>query len=122
MADEYELAFDFEELSVAINGKTNASNLWAGVADLDGDDDGFSVVAITLEGETIYRKNYLAAFNDELFKRISAVIENPKTAIGREAKDAWDDMRRSAREDAHDAYQSAKADAQRDQMNERESV
>lgn len=103
--DTLETFFDFEELNIAVCGKAAQGMMLYGTATLEGDDDGFNVVSIRLEGGTHLRRRGngglgLPAFEDELFKRIAAVIENPKTPIGKLASDAWDDVREEAREAA----------------------
>ena len=105
--DTLETEFRFEELSIVINGKFAPGMMLFGTATLTGDDDGFSVSFIELDGGTRLKKRnggtWMAMstpFEDELFARISAVIENRKTDIGRQAYDKWDEVREEAREAA----------------------
>jgi hypothetical protein len=93
-----ELDFEFEELNIVICGKIADGMMLYGTATLEGDEDGFSVDTIKLEHGPLLRRRgnghlgFPSAFEDELFKRISAVIENPKTAIGRRADTEWAGM------------------------------
>lgn len=102
--DTIETNFDFEELAITICGKFATGMMIYGTAVLTGDDDGFYVSAIELEGGTMLKRSgngYLgfpALFEGELFARIAAVIENPKTHIGKLASDTWDEAREEARE------------------------
>lgn len=104
MSHSLETTFEFEELSIILFGRISTGNHWFGTATLEGDEDGFFVSHIALAGGTHIRRRgngtlgLPAQFEDELFKRIAAVIENPKTAIGKAAADAW----RWLVSDAHD--------------------
>lgn len=99
-----ELEFDFEELSVAICGTVANGVMLYGTATLEGDEEGFTVDSVRLDGGPALRKRgngwmgFPAPFEDELFKRIAAVIENPKTVIGAHAKREWADAVEQARE------------------------
>lgn len=92
-----EVEIEFEELSISLyDGPTARGIMIYGRACLEGDEDGFSVNAIRIDGTTWFRPGSLARlgkptqFEDELFARIAAVIENPKTAIGKAARLEWD--------------------------------
>ena len=105
--DTLECEFEFEEMNIVVNGKSAPGMMLFGTAMLTGDDDGFSVTFIELEGGTQLRKRnggtwaaMVTPFEDELFARIAAVIENRKTAIGAAAEMAWCKVREDAREAA----------------------
>ncbi len=105
MTDYLETEFFFEELNIVVNGRFATGMMLNGTATLTGDDDGFSVSFIELDGGTTLRKcnagiSGMHKFEDELFARIASVIENPKTHIGKLASSAWDDVREDAREAA----------------------
>jgi hypothetical protein len=93
--DTLEMQFEFEELNIPICGKSAPGLMLYGQATLTGDEDGFSVVSIRLEGGTHLRKRgngvlgFPSAFEDELFKKIAGEIENPKTAVGNRASSDW---------------------------------
>lgn len=95
MTDTLEMQFEFEELNIPVCGKDAPGLMLYGEATLSGDEDGFSVIHIRLEGGTHLRprgNGYLgfpAAFEDELFKKIAGAIENDKTAIGSRASRDW---------------------------------
>jgi hypothetical protein len=90
-----EMVLEFEELNIPVCGKNAPGMMLFGHATLSGDEDGFSVIHIRLEGGTHLRPRgngqhgFPAAFEDELFKRIAGAIENPKTAIGNRASSDW---------------------------------
>lgn len=98
MEPPFEISFDFQDLSITLLGKTFEGMLLSGTATLEGDQDGFDVTHIALDDGPDLRKggNGLpglpAAFEDEFFKRIAAVIENPKLPIGRMAEATWNEM------------------------------
>lgn len=95
MSDPFETEFEFEELSIALFGKAFKGMLLNGIATLAGDEDGFYVVHVALDdGPTLLRRGngwmgFPAAFEDEFFKRIADVIENPRTDIGALAETTW---------------------------------
>jgi len=101
--DTLEHHLDFEELNINVCGKSAPGMMLYGTATLTGDEDGFSVVAVRLDGGAWLRARgngaggFPAAFEDELFKRIAAVIENPKTAIGKYAEGEWADVVEAAK-------------------------
>lgn len=96
--DTLEHHLEFEELKIPVCGKNSSGLMLYGTATLSGDEDGFSVVFIELGNGTHLRPRgnggggFPAPFEDELFKRIAAVIENPKTAIGKMAEREWADV------------------------------
>jgi hypothetical protein len=96
--DTLEHHLEFEELKIPVCGKNSSGLMLYGTATLSGDEDGFSVVFIELGNGTYLRPRgngalgFPAAFEDELFKRIAAVIENPKTDIGNYAAGEWADV------------------------------
>lgn len=98
METSFETSFDFQDLSIPLLGKTFEGMLLSGTATLSGDQDGFDVTHIALDDGPDLRKggNGLlglpAAFEDEFFKRIAAVIENEKTPIGRRAEATWNEL------------------------------
>ena len=104
MTDTLELHFDFEEMNIPICGRYATGIMLYGTARLSGDEDGFSVVAIRLDGGTWLRRRgngqlgFPAPFEDELFHRIADQIENPKTTIGKRASNEWADVVEDARE------------------------
>jgi len=89
--------FDFDELVIPILGKNDSGLMIYGSADLEGDEDGFCVKTVYLaDGTRIHNRGcgtlgFPAPFEEELFKRIAAVIENDKTVIGRHAATEWAD-------------------------------
>ena len=100
-ADTLELIFDFEELNIPICGKNAVGIQLFGTATLTGDEDGFYVDHIVLGNHRIASDSthlrrrgngwmgFPAAFEDELFARISSAIENPETAVGKIAERDW---------------------------------
>lgn len=97
-----EMEFQFEELRLPLKRKPNLGLLAYGYAKLEGDEDGFSVTEIWLDGELIRPSgNGLYGlpmlFEDALFHVIAGVIENPKSDVGRQASDAWSEMVDEAR-------------------------
>lgn len=90
-----ETEFEFADLSISLCGKTFDGMLLSGIAMLEGDEDGFSVRFISLDDGPDLRKGgngalgLPAAFEDEFFRRIASVIENPKTAVGSSAEASW---------------------------------
>lgn len=83
-----ELQFQFDELAISLNGKTESGMLLYGTAELvaaGSDYPGeFVVQSIMLDGGTyLHRDRKTDAFEHELFKRIEAVICNDKPVPGR---------------------------------------
>jgi len=94
MSDPLDREFPFTDLSITLRGTTFDGMLLSGTATLSGDDDGFDVTAIKLDdGPYLTKCNGNGwvgmAFEDEFFKRIASVIENPKTTIGGNAEAFW---------------------------------
>lgn len=95
MSDPLDTEFEFLDLSISLSGKSFNGMLLSGLATLSGDEDGFYVTVIALDdGPTLQRRGngwmgFPAAFEDEFFSRIAAVIENSKTVIGRQAEATW---------------------------------
>ena len=93
--DTLEHHLEFEELKIPVCGKNSSGLMLYGTATLSGDEDGFSVVFIELGDGTHLRPRgnggggFPAPFEDELFKRIATVIENPNTVIGAWASREW---------------------------------
>lgn len=106
--DYLETQFEFEELNISVCGKFASGMMLYGTATLEGDDDGFSVSHIRLGDKQdhvdLVKNNgggwVGTSFEDELFRRIASIIENPKTHFGGRASDAWDDLREEALEAA----------------------
>ncbi|NTJ46864.1 hypothetical protein G6K93_07530 [Agrobacterium rhizogenes] len=91
-----ELLFQFDELAIVLNGKTETGMLIGGTAELvdaGADYPGeFYVRSVMLDGGTmLHRNRTVDAFEAELFKRIEAVICNDKSVIGRHAALEWSD-------------------------------
>jgi hypothetical protein len=92
------LRFDFDELTIPVLGRNDNGLLLYGFAELSGDREGFSVEAVHLAEGTVLRRagnsecGRPAAFADELFRRIAAVIENDRTVLGRHAAMEWAEL------------------------------
>lgn len=83
-----EMTFQFDELAISLNGKTESGMLLYGTAELvDAGSDypgEFVVQSVMLDGGTyLHRDRKTDAFEHELFKRIEAVICNDKPVPGR---------------------------------------
>jgi hypothetical protein len=97
MAPDITLTFDFDELIIALHGRNASGLMLYGRAELEGDEDGFAVTAIRLDDGTRLKPSGSGAlgapapFEEELFRRIAAVIENDKTVLGRHAALEWAD-------------------------------
>jgi hypothetical protein len=95
--DTLEHTFEFEEMNIPVCGKYAGGLMLYGKATLSGDEDGFSVVYVELEGGARLRPRgngdlgFPSAFEDALFKRIAGEIENGKTVIGKRASSEWAD-------------------------------
>jgi hypothetical protein len=99
MSDPLEQRFEFESLHITILGTFYKEVGFSGIATLAGDEDGFSVVLIELDGgPTLRRRGNLnmglssTSFEDRFAERICEVIENPKTSIGKLAESAWAEL------------------------------
>lgn len=94
----FDTTFDFEELSISLLGEKVPGVMLYGTATLCGDDaEEFFVSAIMLGGGPLLRPRGAGAmgapapFEEELFKRIAAVIEDSATSAGKAAQAHWCD-------------------------------
>jgi hypothetical protein len=118
MSDPLEIRFEFEDLHITILGTFYKEVGFSGIATLAGDEDGFTVVMIELDGgPTLRRRGNLnmglssTSFEDSFAERICEVIENPKTDIGRLAESAWLNLVEDCC--SHESQSAATADYQR---------
>lgn len=102
MSTAHKMTFGFDELVIPIHGRSDSGMLIYGAAELvascpDEPGEGFYVESIRLsDGATLVATGrgaygFPCAFEKELFDRISKVIENDKTLIGRHAATEWAD-------------------------------
>jgi hypothetical protein len=89
--------FAFDELPIIINGVFDKGLLAYGYAELEDAGDGdFTVRSIRLDSGAVLSKprvpsGHAVPFEGELFNRIAAAIENPKSVVGKQAELFWSD-------------------------------
>jgi hypothetical protein len=116
MNNPFELPFEFEELNIVLCGTIANGMMLYGTATLEGDEDGFTVDTVKLEHGPLLRRRgngrlgFPSAFEDELFARIAAVIENPKTSIGAHAEREWNSLVEQMREGNPDRLHDERRD------------
>lgn len=108
--DRLEYEFQFEELNIAVRGESCPGMMIYGTALLTGDEEGFSVTTITIDGGKPLKRRgngplgFPADFEDALFSRISAVICDPHTQIGKRAIEEWAEMVATDTDDSRMGY------------------
>lgn len=89
-----EVNFTFEEMPIHLSNQSVSGLLAYGCAVLTQDGEDFYVSAIRIDGGPWLPKDSKIAsntFEQILFRKIADMIENPKTAIGKQAARSWDD-------------------------------